>query len=130
MEKIFFSILLFIIINCISLLFQKKASIKGENIKIIRNNNFNYGKLPDSIQDITSNFSRFSYISDIVIKVYILIYIGAVINSNQPYEIFYHTLIMISLIIPTNKTNSEYTSNIVKNIREIYVGYIFLILRF
>jgi len=27
---------------------------------------------------------------------------------------------MISLIIPTNKTNSEYTSNIVKNIREIY----------
>jgi len=99
MEKIFFSILLFIIINCISLLFQKKASIKGENIKIIRNNNFNYGKLPDSIQDITSNFSRFSYISDIVIKVYILIYIGAVINSNQPYEIFYHTLIMISLIL-------------------------------
>jgi hypothetical protein len=27
---------------------------------------------------------------------------------------------MISLIIPTNKTNSEYTNNIVKNIREIY----------
>ena len=27
---------------------------------------------------------------------------------------------MISLIIPTNKTNSEYTSNLVKNIREIY----------
>jgi hypothetical protein len=27
---------------------------------------------------------------------------------------------MISLIIPTNKTNSEYTSYIVKNIREIY----------
>ena len=27
---------------------------------------------------------------------------------------------MISLIIPTNKTHSEYTSNIVKNIREIY----------
>jgi hypothetical protein len=27
---------------------------------------------------------------------------------------------MISLIIPTNKTNSEYTHNIVKNIREIY----------
>jgi hypothetical protein len=27
---------------------------------------------------------------------------------------------MISLIIPTNKTNSEYTSNIVKNIQEIY----------
>jgi hypothetical protein len=27
---------------------------------------------------------------------------------------------MISLIIPTNKTNSEYTNNLVKNIREIY----------
>jgi hypothetical protein len=27
---------------------------------------------------------------------------------------------MISLIIPTNKTNSEYTNNIVNNIREIY----------
>jgi hypothetical protein len=27
---------------------------------------------------------------------------------------------MISLIIPTNKTNSKYTNNIVKNIREIY----------
>jgi GT2 family glycosyltransferase len=27
---------------------------------------------------------------------------------------------MISLIVPTNKTNSEYTNNIVKNIREIY----------
>jgi len=27
---------------------------------------------------------------------------------------------MISLIIPTNKTNSEYTNNIVKNIQEIY----------
>ena len=27
---------------------------------------------------------------------------------------------MISLIIPTNKTNSEYTNNIIKNIREIY----------
>jgi hypothetical protein len=27
---------------------------------------------------------------------------------------------MISLIIPTNKTNSEYTKHLVSNIREIY----------
>lgn len=99
MNKIFFSIILFICLNCLSLLFQKKASIKGENINIIRNKKHNFGKLPDSIQDITPNLSNLSYISDIVIKLYILIYIYLVFNTPLKYDIFYHSLIILSLIL-------------------------------
>lgn len=90
---------IFILLSCVTLLFQKNASIKGENITIIRNKNVNYGKLPDLIQDIMPNLSEYSDIADKIIKVYIFFFFILAFNNNKKYEIINNSLILISIIL-------------------------------
>ena len=100
MKKIYITIPIFILVSCITLLFQKYASIKGENINIIRNKNVNLGKLPDIIHDNTPDLSKYSNIADRIIKVYIILFCILIFNNNnKKYEIINNSLLIISIIL-------------------------------
>ena len=101
-NKLIISLVILITLNCLSLHFQKYSSIKGENIKILRSRELNYGKLPDLIHDISPDLSKYSNLTDILVKIYIILYIGLVSfnkNKNKIYEITYNSFILLSMIL-------------------------------
>lgn len=98
-NKLIFSLLLLILFNCLSLYLQKYTSIKGENIKVFRDRELNYGKLPDLIQDISPNLSHYSYLTDKIIKMYIILFICLVSLNDNIYDITTNSFILVSMIL-------------------------------
>lgn len=98
MLKLFTGFIIFTYISCITIYFQKYSALKGENITIIRSNKYNYGKLPDLIQDTFPNYKKFEHLPDIIVKYYFIIFVILLIYNNKLNSIGYHTLILLSMM--------------------------------
>ena len=59
MNKLLFSLIIFLITSGITLFFQKQIALKGENISIKRSTTENYGILPDIIHNSFPKYKHF-----------------------------------------------------------------------